>query len=130
MPCPYVERTGFDADLDGEERAIIESVHRFSREKSCDPTGIELDRMSGSGHYRADLPVVDGLSPRSRNSVSIRTRSMRWSRPPRRGSVRFIFEELGWGDAGLALSLAVAGLSGTGRGGRRQSRISVELCEG
>ena len=124
---PYVERTGFDADLDGEERAIVETVHRFSREV-LRPTGIALDRMSGEEIIAPASPLwtvypafaelgieqdmIDAMEP----AAAARIASL-------------IFEELGWGDAGLALSLAVAGFPAQVAAAAGNPDL-VELCEG
>ena len=124
---PYVERTGFDADLDGEERAIIETVHRFARDV-LRPTGLALDGLSAAeviapesplwkvfpafGELGIDQQMLDALEP----AAAARVESL-------------IFEERGWGDAGLALSLAVAGFPAQVAAATGNPDL-VELCEG
>ena len=104
---PHVERTGFDADLDSEERAIIESVHRFARDV-LRPTGIALDRMSADDIIAASSPLWKIYPAFAELGIEQETLdAMEPAAAARMGT--HIFEELGWGDAGLALSLAVAG---------------------
>jgi alkylation response protein AidB-like acyl-CoA dehydrogenase len=106
LALPDVGRTGFETPLGEEERAIQDTVHRFAR-NVLRPVGQELDRMSaeqviapGSPYYAVFGEVAKlGLDP-----------SLLAEFPPEIG-VRLeslIGEEMGWGDAGLGVSLAAA----------------------
>jgi alkylation response protein AidB-like acyl-CoA dehydrogenase len=104
---PHVERAGFDPDLSGEERTLVENCHRFARDV-LRPHGKALDGLSAAEVIAKDSPLwtvyaeyqklgldfasLDELEP----AVAARLESL-------------IVEELAWGDAGLTLSLGVAG---------------------
>jgi len=108
VTMPAVAFSGFETPLAEEEAAIQASVHRFAKDV-LRPLGRELDRMSaeeviapGSPYYSVFGEFAKlGLDP-----------SLLASLPPEM-AVRIeslIGEELGWGDAGLAVSLGAAGI--------------------
>ena len=131
ITLPAVGLTGFETPLDEEERVIQHSVHRFARDV-LRPLGRELDRMSaeevvapGSPYYSvfaevAKLGLDSDLLAQLPPETAIRVESM-------------IGEEMGWGDAGLAVSLMVTQFPardgqggrqpGTGRTVHRQDRL-------
>lgn len=127
LPLPDVGLTGFETPLGEEESAIQASVHRFAREV-LRPLGAELDKMSasdvaapGSPYYSVFAEYAKlGLSPELLTelppAMAIRVESM-------------IGEELGWGDAGLGVSLGAAGfpLQMAVAAGNQEL---VELCTG
>jgi alkylation response protein AidB-like acyl-CoA dehydrogenase len=96
--------------LTDQEREIRDSAHRFA-EKVMRPAGIALDRLPDPAdviapgsvlwdvfrqHRELDLDVLDYAGPELT--------------PLERSRLRFLVcEELGWGDAGLAISLGVSG---------------------
>ena len=106
LTLPSVGLTGFETPLTEMEATIQESVHKFSK-NVLRPIGQELDKMTpeeviapGSPYYTVfaeaaklglDLDILAELPP----EMAIRIESM-------------IGEEMGWGDAGLAISLAAA----------------------
>ncbi len=106
LNLPSVGLTGFEPPLNQDERAIQESVHRFAKE-ILRPLGQELDKMTaeeaiapGSPYYSvfteaAKLGLDSDLLAELPPEMAIRVESM-------------IGEEMGWGDAGLGISLAVA----------------------
>lgn len=107
LTLPAVGLSGFETPLAEEEAAIQATVHRFAKEVMR-PLGRELDRMSadevaapGSPFYAffeefsklgLDPTLLAELPP----EMAVRIESL-------------IGEELGWGDAGLAVSLGCAG---------------------
>jgi acyl-CoA dehydrogenase len=107
LRLPSVGMTGFETPLSEEETAIQANAHRFAREV-LRPLGRELDRMTaeevvapGSPYYgvfaeAAKLGLDSTLLAQLPPDMAVRVESM-------------LFEEFGWGDAGLAISLAVAG---------------------
>ncbi|CAM2162503.1 Acyl-CoA dehydrogenase [Paraburkholderia sacchari] len=107
MKLPAVGLTGFETPLTEEEQAVQHSVHRFSRDV-LRPLAKELDRMTAEQVIAADSPYWRvfgeyaklGLDPALISQfppeIAVRLESL-------------IAEELGWGDAGLAVSLGVAG---------------------
>ncbi|MFA5940674.1 MAG: acyl-CoA dehydrogenase family protein [Sinimarinibacterium sp.] len=127
LKLPLVGLTGFETPLAEEETAIQAGVHRFARDV-LRPLGRELDRMSaedviapGSPYWGvfaafAKLGLDASLLAQLPPEMAIRIESL-------------IGEELGWGDAGLGVSLAVADFP-------RQMALAaqrpelVELCAG
>jgi len=107
LTLPAAGLTGFEPPLSDDERAIQEAVHQFAR-NVLRPIGQELDRMSADDVCAASSPLWSvyqeaarmGLDPSVLSQfppdVAVRLESL-------------IGEEMGWGDAGLAASLAVAG---------------------
>ncbi|BCQ28694.1 acyl-CoA/acyl-ACP dehydrogenase (plasmid) [Caballeronia sp. NK8] len=103
---PLAGLTGFETPLGEEERAIQDTVHRFARDV-LRPVGRELDRMTpeeviapGSPYWTAMMESAKlGLDPQLLAQLppdmAVRIESL-------------IGEELGWGDAGLAVSIGVA----------------------
>ncbi len=107
MTLPDIEVSVTD-----EERAIRATAHRFAAE-TLRPVGAALDRLPDPAdvvapasplwgvfdRYRAlGLAVLDDMGPDGERSLLERAR------------LRFLVcEELGWGDAGLAISLGVSG---------------------
>ena len=106
LTLPTIAMTGFETPLSEEEQAIQQSVHRFAKEV-LRPVGQELDKMSadqviaaGSPYYTvfaeaAKLGLDSSLLEQLPPEMAIRVESM-------------IGEEMGWGDAGLGISLAAA----------------------
>ncbi len=100
-----------ETTLTEEERAIRDSAHRFA-ERVMRPVGVALDRLPDPDavisrdsalwnvfdeHRRLDLEILDDGAG---NGLSLLEQAR----------LRFLVcEELGWGDAGLAISLGVAG---------------------
>ena len=107
LTLPAVGLSGFETPLGEEEAAVQAGLHRFAREV-LRPLGEELDRMTaeeviapGSPYYSvfaeyAKLGLDPAMLAELPPETAIRMESL-------------ISEELGWGDAGLAVSLAVAG---------------------
>jgi alkylation response protein AidB-like acyl-CoA dehydrogenase len=106
VTLPDVGLTGFEVPLSEEERAIQGTVHQFAK-NVLRPIGRELDKMSAADVCAPSSPLWAvfqeaakmGLDPsffsQFEPDVAIRLESL-------------IGEEMGWGDAGLAASLAVA----------------------
>jgi len=127
LSLPSISMTGFETPLSEEERAIQESVHGFAKDV-LRPLGRELDKMTaeqviapGSPYYSvfaeaAKLGLDPSLFSQFEPDVAVRLESL-------------IGEEMGWGDAGLGASLAVADFP-------RQMAMAagnqelVELCTG
>ncbi|MES2261080.1 MAG: acyl-CoA dehydrogenase [Pseudomonadota bacterium] len=106
VTMPIVGLSGFEPPLGEEVRAVQDGVHRFARDV-LRPLGRELDRMSAEDVIAPGSPYWSvfaeaqklGLDPALFSQfppdVAIQLESL-------------IGEEMGWGDAGLAVSLAVA----------------------
>lgn len=105
LGLPAVSMTGFETPLSEEEQAIQNSVHQFAKDV-LRPLGRELDAMTaeqvvapGSPYYSlfseaAKLGLDSDLLKEMPPEMAVRVESM-------------IGEEMGWGDAGLAVSLTV-----------------------
>jgi len=108
VELPSVGLTGFETPLSEEESAIQSTVHRFARDV-LRPIGRELDRMTpeeviapGSPYWTALIEAAKlGLDPQLiaqfPPEVAVRIESI-------------IGEELGWGDAGFAISIGAASM--------------------
>jgi alkylation response protein AidB-like acyl-CoA dehydrogenase len=104
---PAVGLSGFETPLSEEEAAVQAGVHRFAKEVMR-PLGAKLDKMSaeeviapGSPYYSvfseyAKLGLDPAMLAELPPDMAIRMESL-------------IGEEIGWGDAGLAVTLVVAG---------------------
>ncbi len=106
LTLPSVGLTGFETPLTAEESAIQHSAHQFAK-TVLRPLGRELDKMSAADACAPGSPFWEvyqeaaklGLDPslyaQFEPDVAIRLESL-------------VGEELGWGDAGLGISLAAA----------------------
>jgi len=105
IKLPTIGLSGFEPPMSEEENAIQHSVHQFAK-NVLRPIGRELDKMTadqviapGSPLYSvyaeaAKLGLDSELLQQMPPDMAIRVESM-------------IGEEMGWGDAGLAVSLTV-----------------------
>lgn len=124
---PDAGLSGFEPPLTEEERAIQGSVHRFAKDV-LRPLGRELDKMTseqaiapGSPYWAvfgeaAKLGLDSSLLAQFPPEIAIRAESI-------------IGEELGWGDAGLAVSIMVAGFPAEMAAAAGNQEL-VELCTG
>lgn len=127
LTLPAVGLTGFEVPLSEEERAIQATVHQFAK-NVLRPIGRELDKMSATDACAASSPFWGvfqevaklGLDPsffsQFEPDIAVRLESL-------------IGEEMGWGDAGLAASLAVAGFPSQMAMATGKQEL-VELCNG
>ncbi len=107
LTLPAAGLSGFETPLSEEESAIQAGVHRFAKDV-LRPLGERLDKMSaedviapGSPYYSvfaeyAKLGLDPAMLAELPPDTAIRMESL-------------IGEELGWGDAGLAVTLVAAG---------------------
>lgn len=119
--------TGFETPLSEEEQAIQGSVHRFAK-NVLRPVGRQLDKMSveeaiapGSPYWGvfaevAKLGLDSSLLAQLPPDVAIRTESL-------------IGEELGWGDAGLGVSIMASGFPSEMAATLGNQEL-IELCAG
>jgi alkylation response protein AidB-like acyl-CoA dehydrogenase len=127
LTLPSVGLSGFETPLSMEESAVQAGLHRFAKDV-LRPLGVELDRMDpadviapGSPYYvlfteYAKLGLDPSMLAELPSEVAIRMESL-------------IGEELGWGDAGLAVSLLVAGFPQQ-MAAAIGNRELVDLCAG
>jgi alkylation response protein AidB-like acyl-CoA dehydrogenase len=104
---PDVGLTGFETPLSEEESAVQIGLHRFAKEV-LRPLGRELDRLSAAEVIAAGSPYYSVFAEYAKLGLDP---SVLAELPPET-AIRLeslIGEEMGWGDAGLAASLIVAG---------------------
>jgi alkylation response protein AidB-like acyl-CoA dehydrogenase len=108
---PLVE---LDSDLSAEESAVRDSVHKFA-EEVMRPAGVQLDRLADPAEVVAPDSVLWDVFKRYRELGIDQFGDMGGDLTPvQQARVRsMISEELGWGDAGLAISFGVAGFPRT-----------------
>ena len=105
-PKDQLQLTGAEAPLGEEEQAILDTVHRFASEVMR-PAGIELDRMTAeevAAKGSPLWPVLEGYQQLGLNMDLL----IAFEPEPRARLLCLVMEELGWGDAGLAISLATS----------------------
>ncbi|NJD32406.1 MAG: acyl-CoA dehydrogenase [Gammaproteobacteria bacterium] len=127
LTLPAVGLSGFETPLSEEEAAVQAGMHRFAKEVMR-PLGAELDRMTaeeviapGSPYWSifaeyAKLGLDPAMLAELPPDVAVRMESL-------------IFEELGWGDPGLGVTLAVAGFP-LQMAAAFGSKELVDLCTG
>lgn len=127
VELPSVGLSGFETPLTEEETAIQAGVHRLAK-SVLRPIARELDRMKpvdviapGSPFYAALMETAKlGLDPSALAQLppemAIRIESL-------------IGEELGWGDAGLAIAIGVAGVPAMMAAALGNKEL-VEMCQG
>lgn len=126
VTMPAVGFSGFETPLAEEEATIQASVHRFAKDV-LRPLGRELDRMSAEEVTAPGSPFYSVFGEYAKLGLDP---SLLASLPPEM-VVRIeslIGEELGWGDAGLAVSLGAAGIPQLMAAAVGKSEL-VELCQ-
>jgi acyl-CoA dehydrogenase len=104
-----LECTPTEPDLSHEGRAILDTVHRFAREV-LRPAGTELDRMADPCDVIAAGSVLWDVHSKYRGLGVHQLADFDEFDPNERSLLSAaVNEELGWGDAGLAISLSVSG---------------------
>jgi acyl-CoA dehydrogenase len=98
---------GAEPEFSDTERAVQESVHRYA-EEVLRPVGIKLDRMTPEEVIAAGSPYWEAR--RKFLGLGLSVEALLGLDPAERAKTMCIlFEELGWGDSGLAISFG-AGL--------------------
>lgn len=107
LGLPHVGLTGFEPPITETESNILQAVHRFAKDV-LRPVGRELDKMDPGKVVAAGSPFYSVLAEAAKMGLDP---SFFLQFPPD-VAVRLeslVGEELGWGDAGLAVSLGAAG---------------------
>lgn len=107
VELPAVGMSGFETPLTEEEAAIQHNVHRFARDVMR-PIAQELDRMTPEEVVAPTSPYWTVFSEFAKLDLD----PALIAQFPPETAVRIeslIGEELGWGDAGLGVSLGAAG---------------------
>ncbi|WP_028218043.1 acyl-CoA dehydrogenase family protein [Paraburkholderia oxyphila] len=106
VELPLVGLSGFETPLTEEESAIQSTVHRFARDV-LRPIGRELDRMKPEEVVAAGSPYWTALAESAKLGLDPQLIAQF---PPETASriESIIGEELGWGDAGFAISIGAS----------------------
>lgn len=108
VPLPAVGLAGFDAGLSEEEQGIQQAVHRFARDVMR-PLGREIDRLPAEHAYAPGSPFWQFHAEAMKLGLdSDETNALEPARAARLNGL--VVEELGWGDAGLTVSLGAGGM--------------------
>lgn len=108
IPAPTLGMTGLDGLLSEEERAIQATAHRFA-EEVMRPIGRKLDRMTPDEVVAADSPLWDYVRQMKEIGLLDLQAVGAMSSEQKARMLPLVFEELGWGDSGLAIfSLAIS----------------------
>lgn len=102
VSAPRLGLTGLEADLSEQERALQETAHRFAKEVMR-PIGEQLDKMSPDQVIAAGSPMWSYLE-QLRDSGIVDLDTLASIEPAQKARLLpLLFEELGWGDSGLAI---------------------------
>jgi len=99
-----------ETQLSDQERSLQETAHKFA-EDVLRPVGRQLDRLADPADViRQDSPLWEAFRRHEELGLAILDDDDIAMSPFERARARAIVsEEMGWGDAGLAISLGVAG---------------------
>ena len=124
---PHVELSGFEV-LTQDERDIQKALNDFARQV-VRPAGIALDKLSADEAVAAGSPYWEFLAAVANSGIEFDT-GVEGVAPAALARMQAIaVEELGWGDAGLAVSLG-AGSFPKMMAARAGNAELVELCAG
>ena len=124
---PHVELSGFEV-LTDDERDIQKALNDFARQV-VRPAGIALDKLSADQAVAPDSPYWEFLATVASSGMEFDA-DIEGVPPAVMARMQAIaVEELGWGDAGLAVSLG-AGSFPKMMAARAGNAELVELCEG
>jgi alkylation response protein AidB-like acyl-CoA dehydrogenase len=105
-PHPHLGPLGAQPPMSDTARMVQETMHRFAAEVMR-PIGQQLDRMSPEAVIAPDSPYWEVR--RQYLELGFNLETMLQLEPAERALVMTLFyEELGWGDSGLAISMAAA----------------------
>ena len=124
---PHVELTGFEV-LSEDERAVQEAMHRFARDVMR-PAGVKIDRLSAEEAVSPGSPYWEFIMTTAASGIEFDAAAD--GVPPEiLARVQAVaVEELGWGDAGLAVSLGVGAFPAM-MAKRAGNQELAELCAG
>lgn len=103
VELPRLGYRGLEGNLSEEERGVQESAHRFAAEVMR-PIGQKLDRMTPEEVIADDSPLQDYLSQMAASGLLDLGALSELDDVQKSRLFPLIFEELGWGDSGLAIT--------------------------
>jgi alkylation response protein AidB-like acyl-CoA dehydrogenase len=102
IPNPRLGMAGLEAWLSEEERAVQDAGHRFA-EQVMRPIGQKLDKMAPEQVIASESPLWDYLR-QIKEAGLLDLKALGAMGPEQKARMLpIIFEELGWGDSGLAI---------------------------
>ena len=102
MPTPTLGLTGLEAELTEEELAIQDAAHRIAVEVMR-PVGEKLDKMTPEEVIAPESPLWFFAEQIHVSGILDLETMMGLTNEQKARIVPIIFEELGWGDSGLAI---------------------------
>ncbi len=105
-PRGGLQLTGAESTLTSEERDVQERVHRFAAEVMR-PIGQQLDRMTPEEVIADRSPLWNVFTEFAQLGLGV-DRFLTLEPEQMARLMCLVFEEMGWGDAGLAISLAAS----------------------
>lgn len=103
IDLPVLGYRGLEADLTEEEQAIQEMAHRFA-EEVMRPIGQKLDKMTPEEVVADDSPLHDYMRQIHESGILDLGALAEMDNQQKSRIFPIIFEELGWGDSGLAIA--------------------------
>ena len=107
LATPTLGLSGLEANLSEEERAIQDSAHRFA-EEVMRPIAEKVDKLTPEEAIAEDSPLWTYLDKINESGILDLEAVAEMSDEQKARIMPIIFEELGWGDAGLTLLSMVA----------------------
>ena len=103
IDLPILGFRGLEADLTEEEQAIQEVAHRFA-EEIMRPIGEKLDKMTPEEVVAEGSPLHDYMRQIHESGILDLGALAEMDNQQKSRIFPIIFEELGWGDSGLAIA--------------------------
>jgi acyl-CoA dehydrogenase len=128
LDIPKLGLSGLEESLSEEERAIQDVCHRFARDVMR-PIGIELDKMTPEEAVAEGSPLFDYLQQIQELGLLDLNALSEMSNEQKSRLLPMVFEELGWGDPGLALANMVASMAAFTAHQSGDPDL-IELCDG
>ena len=109
IDLPQLGYRGLEADLSEEEQAIQEVAHRFA-EEVMRPIGEKLDKMTPEEVIAEGSPLHDYMRQIHESGILDLGALAEMDNQQKARIFPIIFEELGWGDSGLAIATLAASM--------------------
>ena len=103
LEIPTLGIRGLEADLTEEERAIQEGAHRFAAQVMR-PIGEKLDKMAPEQVIAEGSPLFEYFDKVQESGILDLAALAEMDNYQKSRIFPIIFEELGWGDSGLAIA--------------------------
>lgn len=107
VPLPKLGLTGLEGAMSEEELAIQDMAHRFA-EEVMRPIAEKLDKMDHEAAIAADSPIWEFLDKIEQSGLLDLAAIAGMSNEEKARIIPIIFEELAWGDSGLAMGYLVS----------------------